>query len=496
MDNNKSSNFNQALWLGIGSLCTFLIAFLTAPILVRYFDKNEYGTYRQILYVYSSLQALFTMGLPSVFAYFIPRLNTGQQKLLINRLTLMFLGLGAIFSLALFFGADLIAGLLKNPELSTGIKLFSPFPLFTLPTMGVEGIYTAIRRTKEVAINHIFSKTLMFFCIVLPVMVWHTGYREAIIGWGFASFVTFLVAMYMKNSPYKNVDNKTIPNLYKEVFSYSLPLTGAFIAGFFCNSADQFFVSRYYGTQAFAEFSSGCFSIPIVGMVAASVKNVLLPLFSKADAERNMSSAVLSYNNAVKKTATIIMPMLFFCLFFAGDVMVVLFGGQYSVSQGYLRLYIIRDFLQIFPYFSVLMALGYSRLYMNMHVVGALAIWTVDFLLVRFFVPPPSIVFVSSLFHLSCSITAFIFIFKKTHISLVPGQVLRYVGKLTLHCCTVLGMLLILRHTLMSQMNVFLFIVISGCFFYLLLIATQKVFGLKYLESVVLLINSRRNGKK
>ena len=42
MDNNKSSNFNQALWLGIGSLCTFLIAFLTAPILVRYFDKNEY----------------------------------------------------------------------------------------------------------------------------------------------------------------------------------------------------------------------------------------------------------------------------------------------------------------------------------------------------------------------------------------------------------------------------------------------------------------------
>ena len=131
MDNNKSSNFNQALWLGIGSLCTFLIAFLTAPILVRYFDKNEYGTYRQILYVYSSLQALFTMGLPSVFAYFIPRLNTGQQKLLVNRLTLMFLGLGAVFSLALFLGADLIAGLLKNPELSTGIKLFSPFPLFT-----------------------------------------------------------------------------------------------------------------------------------------------------------------------------------------------------------------------------------------------------------------------------------------------------------------------------------------------------------------------------
>lgn len=66
---------------------------------------------------------------------------------------------------------------------------------------------------------------------------------EATIGWDLLLSVTFLVAMYMKNSPYKNVDNKTIPNLYKEVFSYSLPLTGAFIAGFFCNSADQFLLA-------------------------------------------------------------------------------------------------------------------------------------------------------------------------------------------------------------------------------------------------------------
>lgn len=496
MDNNKSSNFTQALWLGIGSLCTFLITFLTAPILARYFDKTEYGTYKQILYVYTSLQVLFTMGLPSVFAYFIPRLNTGQQKLLISRLTLIFLGLGAIFSLALFLGADSIASLLKNPELSIGIKLFSPFSLFTLPTMGVEGIYTAIRRTKEIAFYHVFSKVMMFFCIVLPVIVWHTSYQEAIIGWGCASFATFLVAMYMKNSPYKNIDCEAISNMYKRVFNYSLPLTGAFIAGFFCNSADQFFVSRYYGTQAFADFSNGCFSIPIVGMVAASVKGVLLPLFSKADAEHNMSTVIQSYNNAVKKTATIIIPMLFFCFFFAGDVMEALFGGQYTVSQDYLRGYIIRDFLQIFPYFSVLMALGYSRVYMNMHIVGALAIWTIDLFLVRFLVPAPSIVFVSSLFYLSCSITAFIFIFRKTKISLVPQQVIRHVSKLSLHCCIILGMLLFLRYTIMSQMNAFLSIVIFGTFFYFLLIVTQKMVGIKYFESVVQLLNLCKNGRK
>ena len=115
MIKENQSNFHQALWLGVGQLCSFAIAFVTAPILVRYFDKVEYGTYRQILYVYTSLLTLFTMGLPSVFAYFIPRLNTGQQKQLIDRLTFVFLCLGAVFSIALFIFSDLIAELLKNP---------------------------------------------------------------------------------------------------------------------------------------------------------------------------------------------------------------------------------------------------------------------------------------------------------------------------------------------------------------------------------------------
>ena len=104
----------------------------------------------------------------------------------------------------------------------------------------------------------------------------------------------------MKNSPYRGIKAETIPNVDKKIFNYSLPLTGAFIAGFFCNSADQFFVSRYYGTQVFADFINGCFSIPIVGMVAGSVKGVLLPLFSKADEENAIGNAISSYVNAVK----------------------------------------------------------------------------------------------------------------------------------------------------------------------------------------------------
>ncbi len=489
---NEKSNFNQAFWYGVGQLGSFLIAFVTAPILSRYFDKVEYGTYSQILYVYGSLQTLFTMGLPSVFAYFIPRLKIGQQKMLINRLTLIFLLLGGAFSLALFFSADIIADLLNNPELSIGIRLFSPFPLFTLPTMGVEGIYSAIRKAKSIAIYHIFSKTMMFLCIVVPVIIWNTGYREAVIGWGISSFVTFLVAMYMKNKPYHRIQMEKIPNMYHDILAYTLPLTGAFIAGFFLNSADQFFVSHYYGTQTFAEFSNGCISIPIVGIVATSVKNVILPLFSKADATNTLDNAVLTYNNSVKRTATIIIPILLFCLFFATDLVVAFFGSKYAISGNYLRIYIIRDFFHIFPYFAILMALGYSRFYMNIHIIGAFVIWGLDFLIVKFCNSLYPIILVSSLFQVGCRISTFIYVFHKTKISFFSKDIQKHICKLMMHGGVCLVVLLFVRNMDWVRYNVFVVLAVFGILYCITILLTSRFVNINYLESVQSLIKSKK----
>ena len=492
MSQNNKSNFNQALWLGIGQLCTFAIAFFTAPILARYFDKVEYGTYRQILYVYTSLQSLFIMGLPNVFAYFIPRIKTEQQKALINRLTLYFLLIGLCFSIVLYLCSDCIGVLLNNPELGIGLKLFSPFPLFTLPAMGVEGIYTALKKTKSIAIYHVFTKILMFLCIILPVLIWNTGYKEAIIGWGLASFITFLVAMYMKANPYRGVKSDPIPNMDKQVFSYSLPLTGAFVAGFFVNSADQFFISRYYGTEVFADFSNGCFSIPIVGMIAASVKGVLVPLFSKADAEGKIPQATQSYENAVKNTSILVIPMLLFCMIFATDIVVALFGVRYQISSSFLQWYILRDFLQVFPYFALLMAFGYSKFYMNMHIVGAFVICIADFSIVSFSWSPLCIVAVSSIFHMSCSVVSFIFLYKKKGIHFIAPELRKFILLMSVHCLVVLSLIYWLAQYKPMGNNVFMHLCLACAIYYIVLMVTGKIVKINYISSIQMYIQSRR----
>ncbi|MBQ8365646.1 MAG: oligosaccharide flippase family protein [Bacteroidaceae bacterium] len=487
----KSSNFQQALWLGIGQFCTFAISFISAAILSRILDKTEYGTYKQILYIYVTLQSLFTAGLPSVFSYFIPRLEVGQQKKLISSLNRIFLIIGTILSIILFAGSSLIADILKNPELSIGLKLFSPFPLFTLPTMGVEGIYTAIRETKKLAKYHIFSKAIMLVGIVLPVVLLGAKYEYAIIGWGAASFAIFIVAMYMKNRPYVSIKKMEIPNMYKSIFSYSTPLIGAFIGGFAISLADQFFISRYYGTVAFADYSNGCLNIPFAIMITSSVKNVLLPLLSKADATGELQTAFKTYQNAVNKSIILIFPLLVLCFVSTEDIMVFLYGSQYSSSSIYMKSYIIREFTHVLPYFSVLMATGLSNKYMTMHIWGAIYIWVAGFVITQLELDAFIIVLAHSLFYFFCSIYAFICIYNKTKFKLINFDILKVIIAVLSHSAICGFIALQFNYHIYHSEIPIINLVIMSCVFYATLISTGKLLHINYLESITRIIKKK-----
>lgn len=486
MSNQKSSNFNQVLWLGIGQIGTYLIAFLSTIILSRYLSKTEYGTYNQIIYVYMTLMSVFTIGLPTIFSYYIPRLSSSQQKTLIGSLNKIFLYLGAIFSLVLYFSSSIIANMLNNPELAIGLKIFAIFPLFTLPTLGIEGLYTALRKTKEVAYYQIYSRTLMLLCIVLPVVLYQPNYRLAIIGWGVASFFSFLMAMYMKSKPYMKIEKESIPNMYKSIFDYSLPLLGAFVAGFFISSADQFFISRYYGTEAFADYSAGSYGIPLVAVISASLKKVLMPLFSKAEHEGKMDGAVQSYINAVNKSIKLVFPLVVYAIFFTSYIVLFIYGEKYSTSYSFMRNHLIRDFIQIFPYFSVFLALGMSRVYLNMHIYGVVFVWILDFIIVKLGLDASFIVLVRTMFGVFSTIFAMIYLFKFKKINLMPRIVIKQILIIILHS-TLCAFLIFQLNNVFFCGNYKPLITLITTFFlyYILLVASSFIFKINYLELIL-----------
>lgn len=64
------SRTSESIWLGLARMLSLGMSFVLAAILSRYMTVDGYGTYRQVLYVYTTLLTFFAFGLPSAIRIF------------------------------------------------------------------------------------------------------------------------------------------------------------------------------------------------------------------------------------------------------------------------------------------------------------------------------------------------------------------------------------------------------------------------------------------
>lgn len=384
MNNNtqNTNNTKQAFWISFGSLFAFGFTIVSSMILSRYFLKEDYGTYKQVIYVYNTLLVVFTLGLPKAFSYFLPRIPIDQARNLISKITNLFFLLGGFFSIILFVFAGQISVFLKNPDLELAIRIFSPVPLFMLPTMGLEGILATYRQTKFLAVYTVVTRVFMLLCVALPVVAFKGGYIEAIIGFVVASFISFLLALYLKFYPLRHANKDKCSITYKEIFDFSLPLLYASIWGIIISSADQFFISRYFGAEVFADFSNGSLQLPFVGMIVGATTTVLSPIFSKKIFEENDPKIeILSiWTNVFEKSAKLIYPLVLFFFFFSDVLMVVLYGEIYKSSSLYFQIKLFVNFFALVSYAPLILAIGASKFYSKVHMYWAIILISLEYI--------------------------------------------------------------------------------------------------------------------
>lgn len=421
----STNNSKQAAWIAVGSLFSMAFSMVSSMILSRYFDKIEYGTYKQVLFIYTSLLAVFTLGLPKAFSYFLPRSPLDEAKSIIQKITRLFFILGGILSIILFLGSDILAKFFNNDALGHALKIFSPVPFLMMPTMGLEGILATYQKTKVVALYNVVTRTVMLLCVTLPVLLFDLTCNEALIGFTIGSIFTCILALYLKYYPIKSQPNNPTNCSYKEIFGLTMPLFVASIWGVLINSTDQFLISKFFGTETFAVFSNGALELPFVSMIVGACTTVLTPLFTKCIHEnKDIHSTIMPvWNSAFNKSAMLIYPVIIFCIIDAELIMTVLYGKIYSGSGTYFQLKLVTYFVRIMAFYSILMALGATRFYAKVYIYGFFCLAFVEYLVVYIIGSPFVIVGVHSVFTI---IYCLIFMFyianrlKVAFVSLIP----------------------------------------------------------------------------
>lgn len=478
-DNTQASNTNQAIWVGIGQLSSFLLSLLSAAILARYFSKSDYGTYKQVLYIYNTLLVLFSAGLQGAYSYFLPKQSMEQGKDFIYKLIRTFFILGIFFSITLFLLAPTVAALFRNPDLQKGLRIFSVVPVLMFPVIGIEGVYSTLRKTHIIAIYTTISRLLMLLLITLPVLLLRGTYITALFGWIFASMITFLVGIYLIIKPFKSYERISTQFRYKHIFRYSIPLMVATVYGILIRFADQFFISRYYGAEVFAEFTNGFIDLPFVSMIAEATVTVLLPLFSRySESSEGLDNICRTWKSATERSIILVYPLLSFFIFNAKNSVVAMYGQQYEVSAIYFIIGMMIGYFNIIISHTVLLALGKTRIIARIHLVQAVSIWLVGFIIVSLAGSPATYAAFSRVFYIAQVCAGIYFAVKALGVGLkyiIPFSIM---GKVLLHSSVICGLISFLTGLL--NLNVFLSLGLSGLLSAFLIIMSGDMFGIHY----------------
>jgi len=496
-NNNKNSNTVQAFWIAIGSFSTFAIAIISSAILSRYFDKNEYGTYRQILFVYNTLIVIFTAGLPSVFAYFLPRYSLAKGKEIVRKVSISLFFFGLIFSIFLFLASGLIARVLKNPELTTGLKYFSPIPMLLFPTLGIEGIFSTYKKTIFIAIYNTLTRFLMLIFIILPVILFNGSYISAIYGWIAVSIIILVIAYFFKGIPFKGISLEKSYLSLKDIFAYSLPLVAGSIAVMAIYAANQFFISRFFGAETFAEFSNGFVEVPFVQMITGATGTVLMPVFSKVVYEKtNLNQITSLWQTAIQKSAILIYPMVIFFLFYAEDLITLVFSDSYSVSAKYFSTIMVLNFFNIISYTPLLLSMGEVKFYARLNYSLAIATWIIEYLIVMILKTPLSVAICYVVISVIGIGIALWYSAKKLGVGFLKMFPIGRITLIALHSVFSLTLITLLFKLFFPNPGKLILVTATGTGYLLLLVATAKWFKINYFEIFAPLLNRIQSTKE
>lgn len=440
-DEEKTNNTIQATWVALGSLFSVGFGIISAMILSRYFSKEDYGLYKQVIYVYTTLNGFFMLGLPKAFSYFLPKSPLDEAKSLISKLTKLFFVLGGVLSLLLLLGSGIIADVLNAPGLAPLLRIFSPVPFLMMPTLGLEGILATYRKTKFISLYVILTRTAMLLCICAPVIVFHLNVKGALTGFVVSSAISFIIALYLKYYPVRTAGNKKTTESYKAIFQFCLPLFVASIWGILINSTDQFFISRYFGNEVFADFSNGAMELPFVGIIIGATSTVLTPLFTRElHQHSDLKKTVLPvWNSAFAKSAMLIYPITVFCLFDADIIMTAMYGEQYLASADFFRIKLFTYFFKIIVFYSLIIALGATKFYQRVFFIYFIVLVLTEYAVIKIMPNPLIITAVHVLYTIFTCIVMILYIARAMNvsvISIIPKKTIFLVLAASLITCT------------------------------------------------------------
>ena len=325
----SDSVFKPAFMLMSGRVLGFVAAFAIPVVLVRVFTQTEFGTYKQLFLIYTTLYGIAQLGMAESLFYFLPTSPSARGAYVFDSLVALAVA-GLLCMAGLWLSSAQLGRWFNNPELGRYVPLIGAYLLIML----VSAVFEIIMITRK---HHLFafgayalSDVVRASLYVIPALLFHSMLAVLMGAIAFALTRLMTVSLYVRREfSGALVFDRT---LMKRHLAYALPFALAVSIETLQNNLHMYVVSYHFDAATFAIYSVGCLQIPLVDFMMTSTSSVMMVKMSEDLREGRDQDALELWLDTTRKLALVFAPLVGGLVVTAGKLITLLFTANYAAS--------------------------------------------------------------------------------------------------------------------------------------------------------------------
>ena len=350
-----------------GRAFSFLISLVIPIALTRLLLKEDYGSYQQLVMIYSIIQAILLLGIPQSLLYYYPRSEKEDYSILVKQ-TWNIAAYSAIFViLATWGGSELMNSMFPGHHLQPFIFLIGLYTGIMLLVIPLQNLLV-VEGKESLAMQSMIGFTIIDI-IVLPSAAWINpttlGMMHGIITTAIVKAIVVLGYIYF-NYLNKKQTGKTY---YKEQLAYGIPVGLTAMIGIINLNVDKYMVAAFFSTSVFGVYYLGSLWAPIFGWIAQSMGQVITPRLSKAHKDNDLTEMQNLYNQSSEKLTFLFFPLTIFLILVAEPLILTMFTEKFEDAIPIFTIYMI--LLPTYPFRIgwILMASGQTKFLLRLAIL-------------------------------------------------------------------------------------------------------------------------------
>jgi lipopolysaccharide exporter len=342
MKSLKNSYWIKSGFYSIGSrIFVLLFGFGSFYILVRYFSKEDFGTWALFLTIVTIIEMSRNGLIQNALIKLVHSHEPDDYDKIISATWILNAAYTVLIFLLLIFASIFIGDLFKAPEIKAmflyyGITMFLLIPLSQ---------FNYIQQSKF-SFSGIFWGTFVrygaFFISNLVIHLFSIGITlsSLVLIQAFCTFLGLIIS-YALARDYLTMKFEWSADSIRKVFHFGKFVMGTNIFSMIYKSIDQFTVGYFLNTSSVASYITAIRLSNLIEYPTSSIAEVVYPK-SVANYEKDgKASSKMFFEKSVALTMALTLPIVLATFFMADFIILVIAGSQYAESANILRVTIL-----------------------------------------------------------------------------------------------------------------------------------------------------------